>query len=642
MQIMKRLMLGAAALVLGAAHGAYAEDADETVIVTATRHASDARALPADVTVIEAGESFARGEVTLEAALAHTPGLDIVRAGSLGQQTSLFIGGANSGHALVLFDGLRLNDSASPASAFDAGQDMAGALARIEIVEGPMSALYGSDALGGAINLLPRHGGAGALNARLDVAGGSFDTLVGAASVNGTIGALRYAVSAEGFATGGYDVVPTRMATHTGDPDGAASSTLTGVFDLALSDAISIDLIARRRAARADFDAFPFDFATFQEYRADDPDLEIARNDLSLVALGATWTISDAITLRARGAWVGQARVQADGGLATEFYEGDRRSLELTVDSRLGALGAFENIAFVLGAVAIRDEVEIAESFGFPPPSSFVTAAQDEVGAFVSAQARWRAVTITGAVRVDEHDGFGAAATWRLGASYDLGAVRIYAAVGTSYRAPTLYERFVSFGDPNLRAEEGVGWEIGADARIAAFGRDDGLTMAARLRTNDIDNLIEFGPFFIYANVARAELQSVEGEASLRPLEHLTLRASYTHTRARDADTGAALLRRPRHVWRAAAEWRHGPFDVELSWRSVGARADRLYGDDGFSDGVGLTPSYYIVRASSSFEMMTGARLFIAADNLFGEVYEPANGFAGAPRSVLVGVRLAP
>src|SRR5688572_14034466 len=180
---------------------AFAEAEDDLVVVTATRAATPLLRLPADVDVIDVDTVQAQGVSTLADALSETPGLDVVSLGGFGQQTSLFSGGAHSNHTLVLLDGIRLNDTASPGSAFDAGQDTLGGLDRVEVVQGPMSAVFGSDAIGGVINLLPRRGGEGALNASFDLAGGSHGTLTGAAGIDGTLGGFRYAVTAEGYAT---------------------------------------------------------------------------------------------------------------------------------------------------------------------------------------------------------------------------------------------------------------------------------------------------------------------------------------------------------------------------------------------------------------------------------------------------------
>lgn len=615
-------------------------DEDE-IVVTATRAPAAASRLPAEVVVIDADAARARGDATLADALRAAPGLGVVASGGAGQQTSLFAGGANSNHTLVLFDGLRINDPSTPGSSFDAGEDVYGEIDHIEVVLGPMSAVYGSDAIGGVVNLLPRHGGPGAISARMDVSGGSFGTMAAMAGADGTLGALRYAVTAEGFATSGYDLAPDRMSTHTGERDGASMGAVTGVFDLALSPALSVDLLARQRKAQAEFDPFPFDFATFREYRGEDDDLEIARNDLTLARLGATWTASEAWSLRATYGGVRQERAQRDDGADTDIFRGSRRFGELTLAWRPDAVAAFSDVAVVAGVSGEREKVNIAQGFGFPPPSSFTDADENHSGAFATLQGALARLTLTGAVRVDDYDGFGSHATSRFGASLAVShGVHLYAAYGDSFRAPTLYERFVSFGDPSLDPERGKAWEAGANAAFAAFGRTDGLELGALYRRTDVRDLIDFGPSFTYANVDRARIETAEARFGVRPLGWLAVRATYVYTDARDVGAGAPLLRRPKDAWVVDLEAAQGPVRATLIWREVGERADQLYGDDGFALGVGVTPSYDVLRASASYEIRSGIELYVAADNLMGEIYEPANAYAGAPRNVTLGVRL--
>src|SRR5690606_32638770 len=160
------------------------------------------------------------------------------------------------------------------------------------------------------VNMIARRGGDGPLNARLDIAAGSFETLSAAAGIDGTLGNFRYAITGEGFVTDGFDLVPERMVTHTGDEDGAESSAITGVFDLQMTPNFSLDLLTRHRRSSAEIDVFDYEFvAPFRETRIDSIDAEIGRNDVTVARLGATWGLSDAFSLRATIGGVHQDRV---------------------------------------------------------------------------------------------------------------------------------------------------------------------------------------------------------------------------------------------------------------------------------------------------------------------------------------------
>lgn len=616
---------------------AAAQEADDDLVITATRQPSEAERLPADVDVIDVDEARSRGIVSVTDALAETPGLNVVQTGGFGQQASLFSGGGNSNHTLVLFDGLRLNDPSTPGSSFDAGQDTLGGLSRIEVVQGPMSAVFGSDAIGGVINILPRHGGDDLLNGQLEVWGGSFNTTGATASIDGTLGPFRYAITGEGYSTDGYDLVPERMSTHTGDDDGAESGTFTGVFDWDATDSLSFDLLLRRREARADFDAFIYPPPTFNEQRADDPDLEIAQNDLAIARLGGTWRVGDHLSFRGTAGKLEQRREERDGGFTTARLDGDRRFADLTANWRFGETGVLSNAGILAGVETQTEGVDIDQGF------ATVVADQDHTGAFVTAQGDIANLTLTGAVRVDDFEGFGAETTWRLGASYGIGDIaRLYAAYGTSFRAPTLYERFISWGNPDLEPEQGAAWEIGGDARIPAFGQQDGLEFGLLYRSAKIGDLIDFNSFFVYANIDEAEINSAEARFAVRPTSWLTARVSYFYTDAQDSVANTRLLRRPEDAWIVSLDFEQGPLTGQASWRSVGERADQIYGDDGFWQGVGTSPQYDVLRASAAWEFNPSVQVYVAADNLADERYEPANAFAGASRNVMVGIRLHP
>jgi vitamin B12 transporter len=215
--------------------------------------------------------------------------------------------------------------------------------------------------------------------------------------------------------------------------------------------------------------------------------------------------------------------------------------------------------------------------------------------------------------------------------------------LGTSFRAPSLYERFSSAGAPNLDAERGESWELGADARFAAFGQALGLELSALYRHTELKDMIDFLGFN-YANIDEAEIDTAEARIALRPASWLTLRGGYIYTDAQDIVAGTPLLRRPEDVWMASAEATYGAFTSRLSWRSVGEREDFIYDDDGFGGAfpafTGAVPHYDTVRASVTYAFSPNASAYLAADNALDESYEAANGVASPPRAITIGLRL--
>src|SRR5690606_35871660 len=428
-----------------------------------------------------------------------------------------------------------------------------------------------------------------------------------AAGIDGTLGNFRYAITGEGFVTDGFDLVPERMVTHTGDEDGAESSAITGVFDFQMTPNFSLDLLTRHRRSSAEIDVFDYEFvAPFRETRIDSIDAEIGRNDVTVARLGATWGLSDAFSLRATIGGVHQDRVSNRFGALTDSFSGERRFADLTLNWEVSDIGGLRDVAIIAGVAGEREKAQIAQGYGFPPPFAFTNAEQDQTGTFITAQGRAGALSLTGAVRVDEFDGFGAQTTWRVGASFDLTEhARVYGAYGTSFRAPSLYERYSGAGDPDLNPEQGESWEVGGDLRFAAFGQDLGLEFSALYRHTELEDMIDlFG--FTYANLDEAEINTADLRAAIRPTSWLSLRGGYVYTDAQDTLTNTELLRRPEDVWLASADITQGAFTGRLSWRSVGDRQDFLYGDDSFGAAgppyAGTVVQYDVLRASLGYD----------------------------------------
>ena len=191
----------------------------ETVI-TATRTPTLAKDIPAGVTAISRAEIEASGATTLADVLATVPGLHVSPSGGPGGQASVFARGTNSSHVLVLRDGMAVNDASDVSGAFNFGVDTLSDIERIEVIRGPMAALYGSGAIGGVINLISRRGTAGPARLEIDLTGGYPASIIGSAVASGVAGPFDYALTAESQSRRGFDSTPRRMSVYTGRPEG--------------------------------------------------------------------------------------------------------------------------------------------------------------------------------------------------------------------------------------------------------------------------------------------------------------------------------------------------------------------------------------------------------------------------------------
>lgn len=620
---------------------------NEVVIVTGTRFESEAERLPAEVSVITRDELDLQAVETLPDALTGLPGVSVVQNGPAGALTSVFIRGANSKHTLALYDGIRLNDPASANGIFNFGSELVGDAGRIEVVRGPLSSLYGSDAIGGVINILPRIGGQGAFEPFASLSFGEFSTLRGLAGAAGTAGDLSYGLSAEALTTDGYDVIPDRMTTATGDPDGAEFAAFTANAEYALSGGFTLEALLRVREAETEFDGFSGGTSGFQ--RADDPDLKTT-DDYTVWRTGLAWAAAgERLTSRLRGGQVLTGIDSYNNGAITDRYEGERSFAEWLTTWTPFVSGPVRDATLSGGVEFASVEIETDTAFNAP-----LSAEEDHLAGFLVGQAGLGPrLDVTASARIDDYEGFDTATTVNIGAVLGLAEIntRLNASIGTAFKAPTLFERFASSPfvtpNPDLQPEESTSWEVGFDTALPAFGQATGVEFGAAWFDSQIDDLVEnVFDFTTFTgqnrNVGKAEISGYEAYAGISPFEGVQARLSYTYTDAVNADTGARLLRRAPHQWSASARWTPNELaSLALDWVYVGERRDVTYDDDGFFVGSGnLIEAYQLVNLSGELRLRENLQLFGKVANLFDETYEQPAAFAGAPRAVTLGLRL--
>lgn len=627
------MIAAASAAEDGAAHSR------ELIVVTATRTPTPAEALPMRVDVLARDEIERANIQTLADAVARATGVYLEQSGPAGSVSSGFFRGTNSSHALALFDGVRLNDPSAPNGRFDFGQDTLADAERVEIVRGPLSAVYGSDAIGGVVNVIPRIGGEAAFSPYFETSYGSFETVRAIAGATGSVERFRYGLTLDHFQTNGFDVVPERMSTRTGDPEGAHITTLTAVGDVALGGGFTLEGLLRRREAESEYDTFSGGPSGFQ--RGDDPDLETGQDDSTLWRAGLAYA-GGAFESRLRIGQVLRVRENVDDGAVTDAYDGERTFVDWLSTWRPRAVAGAPEISF--GVQYERDAIETTTAFASP-----VDEAEDRLGVYLGAGAQLGArLSLRGSLRHDDYEAADAETTYSLGAVFDIPelATQLTASYATAYRAPSLNERFetsaFNIGNPDLRAESSQSWEAGFRTALQAFGRDGGLSFGAVYYQTEIEDLIEYDFAALQnINIGRADIEGAEAWLELRPLERLELRLAYAYTDARNAVTGARLLRRPEHLASLTARYAITErLDMSLAWSHVGERSDVNYDDDGFFLGSGGTiEGYDVVSLTGEYGLTDAIAVFAGVNNLFDETYERPEAFAAPGRAVTLGLR---
>jgi vitamin B12 transporter len=646
----------AALIVLAATFSARAQTPPMEIVVTALRPPAPVEEIPAGVSVIDrrAIETFAIAD--LAQALARVPGLRLAQSGGPGGNASVFVRGLNSSHVLVLRDGMPLNDAADASGAFNFGLDTLADVERIEIIRGPMAALYGSGAIGGVVNLVTRRGRAGDAPAAGEFTAGWPAEARGHAILSGAAAGWDWAGIGEGRAARGSDSVPQRMSVFRDVPQGFASAT--GTLHLGYEPREGTRFSALLRARKADFAFNALGFPIFDNANSS------GRAEEFLGRLGATTRLLDG-SLES-GLFIGHQRGDrfytqylhpADPNQATNNsrYRGWRTDLQfnntLHVTEHLNAAWLSNaSLTFGYAYTADRAEARVRSSFFGAPYAQSVGAGMvtHALHAGLNATVLER-LTLTAQTRRDAVQGH-TPLTWRAGAVLALPelATRLHVATGTAFRAPSLFDRygvdsFGYVGNPRLRPESARSWEAGTETDIAAAGRADFASVGVTYFDTRVRDLIlvRFAPVYTSVNVGAVHARGVEARLALRPASWLTATLAYTYTDARETGSGAQLPRRPPHGFSATAMLTPLPgLSIAPEIFYTGAFRDYLIDNAGFPGGLGRSPGGLVFNLTATQALNPNASLFVTGRNLTFSRFEPVNGYQIPRTSVLAGVRL--
>ena len=420
------------------------------VVVTATRVPTPAADIPAGVTIITRAEMERRGDNTLTDALAAVPGLRVSQSGGPGGNASVFVRGTNSNAVLVLRDGMPLNNSADSSGAFNFGIETLADVARIEVIRGPMAALYGSGAIGGVINIITRRGDRPGAHLSTDLAGGYPQQIRASAVLSGTRAGFDYALIAQSESLRGYDTTPQRMSIYTGTPQGYRDQLVTLNLGYTPVPGTRVSLLLRARQAVYGFNALGS--PTFDDANSTGRDASLlGRIGVHSRLAGGTWETGLFLGRLQDDRRYTEPLHPADPNQASNDsrYHGDRTDLQWNNTVHLSdlftsAVLSQADLTFGYERTADSAKVRVASSFaGFPYAQSADAAVTDDA-VYAGLQGRlWRRLTLTGQLRHDQvlND---RPTTWRLGAVLDAPALRtrFKAAYGTAFRAPSLFDRF--------------------------------------------------------------------------------------------------------------------------------------------------------------------------------------------------------
>jgi len=596
----------------------------DTLIVSATRLPTPEAQVASSVTVITAADIASQQLRTVTDVLKLVPGLNVIQSGGPGGVTSVFMRGTNSNHTKVFIDGIDVSDPSNSGATFDFGQLLASDIERIEVLRGPQSGLYGSDAIGGVISITTL-AGKGPLNLSGSAEGGSFHTNNETVSVGGSTDQFQYAANVEHLHSGATPVTPLDLLLP-GEGriddyyDNLTASTRLGYT---VTPGFDINLVGRYTDAHYGFTADnPFAFPSFPDAQQSKSDTSQYYTRLSAHLLSFDGFLDQTLGVAYSSAWT----LNLDPNLGASVNTGDR----VKVDWQ-GALKLSGDETLVLDAEHDRD--------GIHEPIS--AAVDDDAGA-VELQSHLIGNLYTATnVRYDDNSRFGSKVTWRFAPTYliDQTDTRILASAGTGFKAPTLGELYQNFppfffANPDLKPETSTGFDAGIQQGLF----DKSVQVGATWFRNNIHDLITTDVTgTTYANVGRAMAQGAENFISWQPLKALRLRADYTYTQADDEILHEELLRRPKQKATLDAAWQiTDAFSLNSTLLYVGSWID---GNRDFSIPRLTAPAYTTVNVAANFALTAKWSLFGRIDNLFDRRYQDPIGFLQPALGAFAGVR---
>ncbi|MBK1732113.1 TonB-dependent vitamin B12 receptor [Thiococcus pfennigii] len=606
------LLVGALLLPTVPALAVVVDDTEvDPVIVTATRTAQTADATLASVSVITREDIERRQARSIPDALRGIPGLAITNTGGAGKTTSFFLRGTESDHVLVLIDGVKVGSATLGTTAF---QNLPiEAVERIEVVRGPRSSLYGSEAIGGVIQIFTRQGG-GEPRPRFTVEAGSYGTakVSGGLSAGGERGWIDVGASYED--TDGFNACDGQAVPGAGcfvdepDDDGFTSRSASARMGYRFTDWIEAEAHWLRSDGENDYDGSPFGGNESKDRQ------QVLGGRLRLTPVGV-WTS----TLTAGRAW-DESRIYYEGAFVNSI-ETERDSLSWQNDVMLGA-----DHLVTLGVDYQRDQVD--------GTTAYAEDERDNIGIFGQYLGGFGRHDLELSLRHDDNEQFGeyttGSAAWGYSFSNDM---RLTASYGTAFKAPSFNELYYpGFGNPDLDPEESRSLEVGLGGRLSVA------RWSLNLYQTDIDDLIAYdAALWAPNNIDSARIRGLEAVVATE-LRDWAVDANLTlldaENRSGGPNAGNRLPRRPEQTF---------TLDVDRAFGRIGVGGTLFVAGRSFDDAANAVrlDGYTLVDLRAEYAFSPDLRVQGRVENLFDEDYQTADWYNQPGRAFYVTLRYA-
>lgn len=606
------------------------ENGDLTeLVITPNRLPKPINKVASSITVISARDIEEKKQRTVIEALSAVPGVQVVQSGGFGGNTGIFLRGANAEHTLVLIDGIEVNDPIATARQASVANMTLDDVERIEILRGPQSVLYGSDALGGVINIITKKG-SGTPNGKASVESGSYNTSTERSSINGEENGLHYSISGTRIDSG--SISQANAALGNAEKDQYDNTSFSGHLNYDVDERSEVSAVFRTHLSHTDID-------NFGGVGGDDPNRLFGQKQFFSRVQAKVGDLDPRLT-----------QIMGISYSNQRFRDNNSPDADHPLDALVSAyksdmvkMDFLNSLALDPATISLGFETENERGSSTYFSTSEFGDFQDDFSrqenrtnaAFMQTDIDWLdRFSSTAGVRVDDAQFLDPQVTWRAGQNIQVpetGSV-LRASVGTGFKVPSLFQRFSQYGRTDLRAEK----SLGVDAGVEQAFFSNALVLSTTYFWNNFHNLITFDSgTFLYENVNQARTQGIEVASTVKLCRATEMIFSYTFLKPQDLSNNEDLLRRARHKvgfdLRSAVGER---WQGSLSGSYVGQRLDNDFST--FPASARHLGGYTVVNATATFKAVRNVEIYAKVENIFDREYEGVIGF-GAPGAAAYG-----
>lgn len=583
----------------------------EEVIVTAARRAQDPFKIAKSVSVLDADDFIARQHVYVLDALQNIPGVAINQNGAFGGVATVSIRGNATDQTVILIDGVQVNDPSAPGGGFDFATLDPNGIERVEVLRGPQAVLYGSDAIGGVINVITKSGSDG-FGGSASAEYGAFDSKRFTGNIAGGGDTVSYSLAGSYFDTDGISAADANDGNI--EKDGYENLSLRAKVDAKATDTLRFQLATTYSDSENEFDGFAFVNGGFALADTEDSTESKEFNVSGRAFLDALdGRLSNQISAE-------YSRIDRDSftaGTFTRGAEGERLNFDYLANLTL------EDGWLLTGGLQYEDI-----KAGTVDPEAIATTSVFGMLSYEGDDG----ITFSAGLRIDDHETFGSTTNGEINASYVFteSGTQVKAAWSEGFKAPSIFQLTFSCcgfdANPNLNPETSNAWEVGLRQPLMD-GKGSLEVTYFNQRTN---GLIQFTFTDGYQNLDRAKTTGIEVALNTEITETLSMSANYTLTNATDQTTGDRLIRRPKNQAFAGLNWQ------PLEGLKLGG-ALTYNGQE--RDTAGTVPGWVRVDLTASYRVSDQFELFGRVNNLFDADYQQVLGYGTPGTSVFAGIR---